>query len=156
VGQVAAGGQAHAQDGVAGGKQGEEDGLVGLRPGMRLHVGETAAEQELGPLDGQRLGDVHLGAAAVIAPARITLGVFVGENRTLRLQHRARDDVLAGDQLDAVLLAGQFAADDGGQFGVGFRQRGVEEAASRRGVVHHLVPPGGVNLARRASWRPPS
>ena len=51
------------------------------------------------------LGDVDELAAAVIAPAGIALGVFVGQHRALRLEHGARDDVLAGDQLDLRLLA---------------------------------------------------
>src|SRR5690606_14048246 len=39
VGEVAAVGQAHAEDGVAGIEQGEIDGLVGLRTGVRLDIG---------------------------------------------------------------------------------------------------------------------
>jgi hypothetical protein len=38
---------AHAHDGVARLQQREEHGLVGLRAGMRLHVGEVGAEQLL-------------------------------------------------------------------------------------------------------------
>ena len=44
MGQVAAGGEAHAEDGVAGLDEGEEDGLVGLGAGMWLHVHVLAAE----------------------------------------------------------------------------------------------------------------
>jgi hypothetical protein len=47
VGQVAAGGERHAEDGVAGLQQRQQHRLVGLRAGMRLHVGEGAAEQRL-------------------------------------------------------------------------------------------------------------
>ena len=39
-------------------------------PGMRLHIGEAAAEQPFGALDRQPLGDIDKFAAAVIAPAR--------------------------------------------------------------------------------------
>ena len=53
VGQVAAGGQAHAQDRVARLQQGQEHRLVRLRAGMRLHVGERAGEQPLRPVDRQ-------------------------------------------------------------------------------------------------------
>ena len=108
VGEVAAGGEVEAQEGVAGLHQGQEHALVGLRAGVRLHVGEAAAEQALGALDGEVLGDVHELAAAVVAPARIALGVLVGQHRALRLQHGAGDDVLRGDQLDLVLLAAEF------------------------------------------------
>ncbi len=81
--------------------------LVRLRAGMRLHVGEAAVEQLLGALDGELLGDVDELAAAVIAPAGIALGVFVGEHRALGLQHRAGDDVLRRDQLDLLALAAE-------------------------------------------------
>jgi hypothetical protein len=46
-------------------------------------------------------------AAAIIAPARVPLGVFVGHHRALRLHHRGADDVFAGDQLDFIALAAQ-------------------------------------------------
>ena len=70
-------------------QQRQEHAPVGLRAGMRLDVGEAAAEQLLGALDRQRLGDVDELAAAVVAPARIALGIFVGQHRALRLEHRA-------------------------------------------------------------------
>ena len=127
VGQVAAGRQAHAQDRVARLQQRQEHRLVGLRAGMRLHIGEPAGEQLLRPIDRQLLGHIHMHAAAVVAASRIALGVFVGQHRALRLQHGGGDDVLAGDQLDAVLLADQFGAECGGQLGIGLGQRGAEE-----------------------------
>ena len=73
-------------------------------PEFGCTLAKLAAEQLLRPLDGERLGDVDELAAAVIALARIALGVFVGQHRALRLEHGARDDVLRGDQLDLVLL----------------------------------------------------
>ena len=63
---------------------------VGRRAGMRLHIGETAAEQLRDALDRQPLGDIDVFAAAVIALARKPFGIFVGEHRALRLQHGAR------------------------------------------------------------------
>ena len=48
VRQVAAVSQVHAEHGVAGFQQGEVDGHVRLRPGMRLHVGVIGAEELLG------------------------------------------------------------------------------------------------------------
>ena len=137
VGQVAAGGEAHAQDRVARLQQGEEHRLVGLRAGMRLHVGERAGEQLLRPIDRQLLGHIDIHAAAVVAPARIALGVFVGQHRALRLQHRGGDDVLAGDQLDAVLLADQFGAECGGQLRDRSRRAGRRRTAAgwRRDAV---------------------
>ena len=55
VRQVPAGGEAEAHEGVAGLHQRHERRLVGGAARVRLHVGEAAAEQLLGPLDGQQL-----------------------------------------------------------------------------------------------------
>ena len=73
VGQVAAGVEALAQDRVAGLQQRLEHALVGLAAGVRLDVGEAAAEELFGAVDGELLGDVDPLAAAVVAPARDSL-----------------------------------------------------------------------------------
>jgi hypothetical protein len=54
VRQVAAFGQAHAHDRVARLGEGHQHGLVGLRTGVRLHVGAVGAEQLLQAVDGDR------------------------------------------------------------------------------------------------------
>ena len=74
------------------------------------------------PLDRQPLGDVDELAAAVIAFARQAFGIFVGQHRALRFQHRARDDVLRRDQLDLVALAAELEPDRLGDLGVGLAQ----------------------------------
>ena len=96
---------------------------------MWLHVGVIGAEQLLGALDGQGLGDVDDLAAAVVALARIALGIFVGEDRALRFHHRLGDDVLAGDQLDLGLLALQLMRDTGKDGGIGIGQVAGEKPA---------------------------
>ena len=63
------------------------------------------AEQLLGAVDRELLGDVDVLATAVVALARVALGVLVGEHRALGLEHRHRDEVLRGDHLERVLLA---------------------------------------------------
>src|SRR6185437_10017071 len=67
VRQVAAGGQRQAENGVARLGECEQHGLVGLATRMRLHIGKTAIEESLGPLDRQRLGLVDKLAATVVA-----------------------------------------------------------------------------------------
>ncbi len=86
-------------------QQRQVDGGVGLRAGVRLHVGVVGAEQLLGAVDGQLLGDVDVLAAAVVALARIAFGVLVGQHRALRLEHARAGVVLRGDQLDVLFLA---------------------------------------------------
>ena len=81
------------------------DGRVGLGARVRLHVDVLGAEELLGPVDGELLGDVDELAAAVVALARIALGVLVGEHRALAVEDRLRHEVLGGDHLERRLLA---------------------------------------------------
>ena len=127
MGQVPAGGQRHAEDGVTGPQQREHHALVGLGPGMGLDVGERAVEELAGAGDGKALGDIDEFAPAVIPPRRIALRVLVGEYRPLSLQHRAGDDVLRCDQLDAILLAMQLVLDAVREHVIGLREGGAEE-----------------------------
>lgn len=118
VRQVAAFGQAHAHDGVARLEHGEEHALVGLRAGVRLHVGGLGAEQLLHAVDGELLDHVHVFAATVVALAGIALGILVGQLRALGGHHGRRGVVLGGDQLDVVFLALVFLLDGGEDFWV--------------------------------------
>ena len=122
VGEMAAGGEVEAHEGVAGLQQRQEHRLVHLAAGVRLDVGEAGAEQLLGALDRERLGDVDPLAAAIVARARIAFGVFVGHHRALRFQHGAADDVFRGDQLDLMALPAEFALDRGGDLRIGLRR----------------------------------
>ena len=133
---MAAGGERHAEDGVARLEQRQEHRLVRRRPCMRLHIGKAAAEQPLGAVDREPLGGIDKLTAAVIAPPRIAFGIFVGQHRALRFEDRARDDIFARDQLDLGLLTLQFARDRRGHFRVGVRQGIVKKAGfalDRRG-----------------------
>src|SRR5229473_1332601 len=148
----------HTHESVAGLEQRHEHRLVGLRAGMRLHVREAAVEQLAGTVDGELLGLVDLLAAAVVAPAGIALGIFVGEHRARRFEHGARDDVLRGDQLDLLALAVQLALEHRID-----RRIGLGEALGEHGqggIGHpgsgfaHVVQPLE-SLATRPTWRPP-
>ncbi len=100
----------HAEDGVARLQHRKVNRLVGLRTGMRLHIGELGIEQRFHPVYCQLLGDVHEFAAAVVAFAGIAFGVLVGQHRALRLQHCRACIIFRGDQLDMVFLALIFGA----------------------------------------------
>jgi hypothetical protein len=67
----------HAHEGVTRLEKGKVGRGIGLGPRVRLHVHVLGAEELLGPLDGEFLDDVDELAAPVVAPARVTLGVFV-------------------------------------------------------------------------------
>src|SRR4029078_1273025 len=94
----------HAENAVAVLHQREEDGLVRLRAGVRLHVRETAIEQLASTRNRQLLRLVDLLAAAIVPALPTALGILVRQYRALRLEHRARHDVLRGDQLDLMTL----------------------------------------------------
>ncbi len=123
VGQMAAGGEIEAHEGVAGLHQRHEGGDVGGGAGMRLDVCELTSEKLGNPFDRQGFRHVDILAAAVIAPPRQPFGIFVGEAGALRLQNRLADDVFRRDQLDLVALAAEFLANRVGDFGIGLGQR---------------------------------
>ena len=137
--KVAACGKRHAEDRVARLQQRQEHGLVGLRTRMRLHIHERRAEQLFRTLDGECLDNIDMLAAAIIAAAGIAFGIFVGQNRALRLQNTGADDVLGCDHLDLVLLANQLMPDRRRQFRIGIRQRCREES------VHYVLFPDVVH-----------
>src|SRR5690606_41481439 len=86
---------------------------------------------------------VHVLAAAIVALAGIALGVLVGQHRTLRLEHGARDDVFGSDKFDLALLASEFEADSLGDLRIGFGDAIAEEAReerNRRGGAHGRLP----------------
>ena len=117
VGEVPAGGEVETHEGVAGRHQRHERRDVGGGARVRLDVCEFTSEKLGNPFNRQTFRDVDVLAAAVIAPARQTLGILVGEDRTLGFEHRAADDVLRGDQLDLIALARRARLDRFGDFG---------------------------------------
>ncbi len=109
MGQVPAVRQVHAEHGIARFEEREVDRHIGLGAGVRLHVGVDCTEQLLGPVARQVLGDIDVFAAAVVAIARVALGVLVGQYRALGFEHCAAHVVFAGDQLQAIALAARLA-----------------------------------------------
>ncbi len=87
-------------------------------PRVGLHVGVLGAEERLGPVDGDPLGDVDDLAAAVVAGAGIPLGVLVRERRPERGQHGRRGEVLGRDQLQRRRLPLQLPDQDLGELRV--------------------------------------
>ena len=140
VRQVAAFGQAHAHDGIAGLEEGQEHGLVGGGAAVRLHVGGFGAKQLLHAVDGQLLGHVHIFAATVVALARVAFGVLVGELGALRGHHGRGGVVLAGDQLDVVFLALVLGLDGSPQFGIGLFNQDVALIHWQSFVKRRLTP----------------
>src|SRR6266550_4878661 len=101
------------------------------------------AEQLLRPIDRELLDLIDHLAAAVIPLPRQPLGVLVGERRPHRFEHRDRDEILARDQLEPMLLPRDLATDEVGDLGIDFREG--------RLTIGHLSI-----FSTRRSWRPPS
>ena len=127
VGQVAAVVEREAEQRVAGAGDRVQHGGVCRGARVRLDVGELGAEERLGARDRELLGDVDDLAAAVVAATGVALGVLVGKNGALRLQHRDGNEVLGGDHLEEPALAVELAVEHIGDLGVDLGQRGVEQ-----------------------------
>ena len=110
--QVRAVVQAHGEYCVAGLQNGGVGGKVGLAAAVGLDVDVIIGVKDLFPLVAAEVFDLvdHM-AAAVIALARIALGVFVGQAGAGRLHHVLADKVFRRDQLDGLRLALLFKTD---------------------------------------------
>ena len=137
--------EAHAEDGVARIDQREVGRGIGLAAGVRLDVGVVGAEELLGALDGELLGDVDELATAVVALARITFGVLVREHRALGFEHARAGVVLRGDQLDVIFLALAFVLEGGIEFG-------VKTTDGHRGTEHGKGLAGSTSGGRELYW----
>ena len=136
VGQVAAMRQVEAEDGVARLEHSHVGGGVGLRAGVGLHVCMLGAEDLFGAIAGQILDDVRELATAVVAASGIAFRVLVGEDRACGLQHGLGDEVLAGNHLQALVLAEGFVFNGGGYLGVGLG-KGKRHAVSHTVILRH-------------------
>ena len=125
---MAAVSQVHAEHRVAGLDKRKINRHVGLRARVRLYVGVLRAEELFRPLNGQIFHLVHALAAAIVALAGITLGVFIGENRSHGRHDSRRDQILRGDQFNISSLAGQLFLHGTAQFRVilGHKADGIQ------------------------------
>ena len=114
--------ETHAQHSFPGLEEREVHTHVGLGPGVGLDIGVLRPEELLGPIDGQLLHLVDHRTALVVAPARVALGVLVGEDRTRGGHHRGRGEVLRGDEVDVGVLPFDVFADEAGDCGVDLLQ----------------------------------
>ena len=96
--------QVHAQNRVAGLEHGQIDRHVSLTTRMRLHIDVFGAEQFFGALDGKGFDDVDEFATAVIAPPRISLGVFVRKHGSRGCEHGFVGKILRGDHFETCFL----------------------------------------------------
>ena len=108
--------------------------MLALAPECGCTLAWSAPNSSHRRVAGELLGLVDHEVAAVVALARVALGVLVGEHRALRREHRGRGEVLRRDELDRGVLALGLAPDDVGDLGIG-------RGAARRSSVRHRISP---------------
>jgi hypothetical protein len=134
--KVSAMSEVEAENGIPGLNNRRVRRHVRLRPRVRLDVGVFCAKQFLGTVARQVFHYVSEFATAVIALCGIPLGIFVCKHRAHRFKYGLADEVLRGDQFQAVVLAANFIVDRSGDFGIDFVQR------ARHAVLSfHCAPP---------------
>ena len=136
--------QVHGEIRIARLHHGEIHRHVGLRAGVRLHVGVLAAEESASPLAGQLFHAVDEFAAAVVPPARIAFGILVGEDGAGRFEHGGARIVFRSDQLEPRFLAAPFQLDRRPNFRVRPFQR-------RHSYLLGLSPAGGIQQIQIAA-----
>ena len=142
VGEVAALIESHPQNGVAGVEHGQVGGQVGRGAGMRLDVGVFGAKELAGPAPGQLFYFVDDVVTAVVALARIALGVLVGQHRSGRGHDRPGCEILRCDELQRGVLPLLLAPDDVEELAV----LGHERSLERGRLAHRLSADPGARL----------
>ena len=105
VGEVPAHAEVEPHHGVAGLKDGHHDRHVGLCAGVGLYVGPFRSVDGLDAVDGELFYLVNHLATAVIALARVALGVFVGADGAHGAEDVVGHVIFRGDKFQSALLA---------------------------------------------------
>src|SRR5262245_40982069 len=115
----------HSENGVAVIACSQVDGHIGLASGMRLHVDVIGVEELLGAIDRRSFDDVGKFTSSIIAFARITFGIFIGEDRTGGLEHSFGNEVLRRNQFEPLMLPAGFVLNRSENFRIRFGKSAV-------------------------------
>ncbi|CDC63330.1 uncharacterized protein BN660_01889 [Clostridium sp. CAG:448] len=129
----------HGEYGVPRLQKGKENGKVGVGAAVGLYVGVLCAEQTAGTGACELFHFVDIGTAAVIAFARITLGVFVGEQAPRSEQNRLGNHIFGGNQLNILLFALLLTCNGGIDLGVVLIQLFVKHSYILRFSVYSVI-----------------
>ena len=138
--------QVHAQHGIARLQQRKVNGKVCLCARMRLHIGMVCAKQFAGAGAGKLFHLIDKLAAAVIAVAGVTLGVFVGQNTAHCRKHCRGNYILRGNQLNIFALAIHFACHRGAYLFI--------PRPNKTDGIHHISKHCVSSSALLHLWRP--
>ena len=85
---------------------------------MGLHIGIITAKKLFRPLNGKIFCHINALTAAIIAFARISFRIFVGQRTAHSRHHRFADPVLRRDQLNMAVLPLLLVHDRLGDLGI--------------------------------------
>lgn len=119
MGEVAAIGEAHSQDGIAGLEHGEIDGHIGAGAGVGLDVSVFGAEELFSAFDGEGFGFIDELATVVVALGWEAFGVLIGHDGALGFPDGSGGVIFGGDEFEVEQLAVFFVTDGGIDIGVG-------------------------------------
>ena len=159
VREVAAVRERHAEHRDRPAATAHEDRHIGLRAGVRLHVGVIGAEDRFQTGDRENLRLVDPFASAVIPFARITFGVLVGHDARVGFANRLAGVVLRRYQLEVVALTLLLTGDGGKDFGIGrFDVAGRQDIHQRSflGVSAPVTSPRSRSLSVRIRCASPN
>ena len=72
--------QRKTHDFLAGGQQSVHDGVIRLGAGVRLYVGVFGTEEFLNPLNSQLFDDIDEFTTTIVAAARVTFRILIGQH----------------------------------------------------------------------------
>ncbi|MPM95523.1 hypothetical protein SDC9_142678 [bioreactor metagenome] len=96
--------QTHPQYQISGLQHGKVHCCIGLCAGMGLHICMLRAKELASAISGDILHGINTFTAAIIALARITLGILIGEMAAHGGHDRFGYEIFGGDQLNVGTL----------------------------------------------------
>ena len=92
--------QIHAQNRITRFYEGEICGHVGLTSRMRLYIDIVTVKQMSGTIARQIFRHINKFAAAVVTLSRISLGIFMGQDTSLRFAHSCGHKVFRSNKFE--------------------------------------------------------
>ena len=97
---------------VAGLEACHEDSHIGLGTRVGLHIGILGSEKLFQTVLSKCFSLINHLAAAIVAVTGVSFGILVGQTGAHGLHHLGRNEVLAGDEFNALLLTLMFTVDN--------------------------------------------
>ena len=106
--QMAAMREVKSQDLISGLQAGKKDSSVCLCAGVWLYIGPGSTKKCFDPVDCKRFNLIYDFTTSVIAPTRITFGVFVGQTGPHGVDYGLAREIFGSNELYSMALAMEF------------------------------------------------